>query len=337
MADIYFNCSACGSRLAVEARAAGSGADCPHCGAMLRVPRRSTLTPGAARILRWGGAGVGLLALFGAGALALMAPGSGEPASGEKAVQRPRASERLTSRAAPAAERDAAPAAAGPLRAGVDRDLAADHAELQRQFEDLGNWVLQNVRGKFPLPDRMVDKLSLDPVGEDFGLHPDVIEVLRVQPQEKVLADDALQATREALDRFEASMLTVTQTAPSKVTVYIPAYAEEGNALREDLYAALEKALGSARFGRLLEMTDEKMEERYHYFGSAQRTLVFEEAVAPDNPQDTYLVIKDGWILPQGESSRAYKVSESSVRELPPQYLAYLQWLPDYVAAYAKP
>ena len=65
--------------------------------------------------------------------------------------------------------------------------------------------------------------------------------------------------------------------------------------------------------------------------------MVFELASTEENPDDAFLVIKDGWIRPDGEHGRTYEVSENSVRELPAQYSSYLNLLPAYVAAFAKP
>ncbi len=99
----------------------------------------------------------------------------------------------------------------------------------------------------------------------------------------------------------------------------------------------LTAALGEARFNRLLDMTAEELERQYHYFGNAQRTMVFEQAVSPDDPENPFLVIKDGWIRPDGPHGRTYEVSETSVRELPAQYKDYVGLLPAYVAAFAQP
>ncbi len=332
--DLYFTCPACRGHLVVERSGAGYSAPCPHCAASVRVPHRSSLPPKLARALRLVGLNGALVlavtavTLYGLGSFRPDPPAAAEGAAAEPAtaVRRP---------APRAAVREGKPA--GYVSEERNRELAQAHAELQARYDDLGNWVLQNVRGKFPLHDRLLNRLDLAPVDENFMLHGDVVEVLNVKPEEKALVDDALIATRDTLNQMELAMLTVTQTAPHKATLYIPAYADSGEQARQDLYQALSTALGEARFNRLLDMTQRQLEKQYHYFGSAQRTMVFELASTEENPDDAFLVIKDGWIRPDGEHGRTYEVSEHSVRELPAQYGSYLNLLPAYVAAFAKP
>ena len=335
--DLYFTCPACRGHLVVERSGAGYSAPCPHCAASVRVPHRSSLPPKLARGLRLAGLNGAIILLVTAGVLAAL--GSFRPAAPDSMLDAQAAATRpatATAAAAPRA-RTAAEKPAGYVPEEKNRELAQAHAELQARYDDLGNWVLQNVRGKFPLSDRLVAQLDLAPVDENFTLHGDVVEVLNVKPEEKALVDDALIATRDTLNQMEMAMLTVTQTAPNKATLYIPAYADTGEQARQDLYHALSSALGEARFNRLLDMTQRQLDKSYHYFGTAQRTMVFELATEPDDPENPFLVIKDGWIRPDGEHGRTYEVSENSVRELPTQYSGYVNLLPSYVAAFAKP
>lgn len=335
--DLYFTCPACRGHLVVERSGAGYSAPCPHCAASVRVPHRSSLPPRLARVLRLVGLNgalvlaVSAVTLYGLGSFRPDAPA---PEPVEVAATKPpvAGARRPSARDAARAEEPA-----GFVPEAQNRELAQAHADLQARYDDLGNWVLQNVRGKFPLDDRLLNRLDLAPMDEHYMLHGDVVEVLQVKPEEKALVDDALIATRDALSQMEQALLTVTQTAPHKATLYIPAYADSGEQARQDLYQALSTALGEARFNRLLDMTQRQLEKQYHYFGSAQRTMVFELASTEENPDDAFLVIKDGWIRPDGENGRTYEVSERSVRELPAQYSSYLNLLPAYVAAFAKP
>jgi hypothetical protein len=334
--DLYFTCPACRGHLVVERSGAGYSAPCPHCTASVRVPHRSSLPPKLARTLRLVGLNGAVVLLVTAGVL--FALGSFRPASPEAVADTAAATRPAGAPPAPAARaRAKVEQPNGYVPEERNRELVQAHAELQSRYDDLGNWVLQNVRGKFPLNDRLLNRLDLAPVDENFMLHGDVVEVLNVKPEEKALVDDALIATRDTLNQMELAMLTVTQTAPHKATLYIPAYADSGEQARQDLYQALSTALGEARFNRLLDMTQRQLEKQYHYFGTAQRTMVFELASTEENPDDAFLVIKDGWIRPDGEHGRTYEVSENSVRELPAQYSSYLNLLPAYVAAFAKP
>ena len=333
--DLYFTCPACRGSLVVERSGAGFSAPCPHCSASVRVPHRSEIPPRLARGLRLGGLNAAVVALITAGVWSALRPADGAGAApSAEAVAAPAASRAAVPRAPMVREKEPP---AGFVPEEKSRALAQANAELQSKYDDLGNWVLQNVRGKFPLPDRLVGRLDLSPVDENFALNGDVVEVLNVKPEEKALVDDALIATHDTLAQMEKAMVTATQSAPNKATLYIPAYAEEGEQARQDLYRALSAALGEARFSRLLDMTEQQLDKQYHYFGGAQRTMVFELASTPDHPDDQFLVIKDGWIRPNGENGRTYEVSETSVRELPKEYTGYLGILPAYVSAFASP
>lgn len=334
--DLYFKCPSCRGSLVVDRSGAGFSAPCPHCASSVRVPYRSGMPPKLARGLWLAGLNGGLILLVTAGVL--VALGSFTPAPAPEVAEAMPAATRAPGQAAARVKDGPAEAKTGAF-VPVERnqELAKAHADLQAKYDELGNWVLQNVRGKFPLSDRLVSRLQLPPVDDNFALHQDVVEVLQVKPAEKALVDDALIATRDTLSQMEMAMVTVTQTAPDKATLYIPAYAETGSQVRDDLYSALSTALGEARFSRLLDMTQTQLDKQYHYFGNAQRTMVFEQAVTAEDPQNPFLVIKDGWIRPDGPNGRSYEVSETSVRELPKQYNTYLGLLPAYVAAYAKP
>ncbi len=217
-----------------------------------------------------------------------------------------------------------------------NRELRAYSRATGQQYEELANWVLKNMRGRFPLKERFVSRLKFSPLSEDFSLHPDVAEFLDVTENEQGLLNDAFVYGRGALAELESTYISVTQAAPDRVTLHIPPFEQEGGALREDLYGALASVLGPTRFDRLIEVSEEELAKNYHYFGQAARTMIF-ELTASENPKEApYLVIKDGWVIPNGPDQRSIQATESAVRELPPAYATYMAWLPDFVVAYLK-
>lgn len=331
MKQIYFKCPSCRRSCVVEAHAAGYLAPCPHCGAKVRIPSNSGLPP---QYKRW----IQSIALNVVIAVGLAA-------AGIYVVDHVRSRPVPVIPSAPARPPVAASApvpATGAAEAErqewtQERErLNRENESVRVQFEKLGNWVLKNFRGKYPLPEKMVSRLRLVPVTDDFRLQPDIAELLQVTPNEKSLVDDALSATWHGMSDLETSLLSITESVPGKVTLYVPPYAEQGQNLREDLYAALETTLGASRFDRFMDVANEDLQKSYHYFGEASRTVIFEVTTPQDTRLPKYLVIKDGWIIPEGPSSRAYKVTESAVNELPKPYLAYLNFLPEDVAAYAR-
>lgn len=327
MKEIYFNCPSCRRSCVVDRSAAGYVAPCPHCSAQVRIPTRSRLPP---HYVRWAAtfAAHALVAAGVTGAVLFVAARKFQPES-PAVIPEP----------VPAAARPAPVASPVRVETGWTAEqerLVQENQSIRMQFETLGNWVLKNFRGKYPLPERMVTRLRLPPVNDDYTLQADVAELLQVTPSEQALVNDALGATWRSIAQMESSLLSVTQSAPGKVTLHIPPYAEQGAAVREDLLAALETTLGTHRTDRFLDVTEEELQKSYHYFGAASRTLIFEVTTPADRRLPQYLVIKDGWILPQGESGRSYQVTETAVNRLPKPYLAYLGVLPPDVAVYAR-
>ena len=337
--ELYFRCPACRNRLAVPGSEAGRLLDCPACRSSLMVPAQSTAwPPGRARTL-------GIIALQVACALvlagfawSLMRPGD-EPA-------RALADAGSRSRTVPQAGAGPVRPAPVPVRAAGEpepaddqayRELRSAHRALNRQYEELANWVLNNMRGRFLLKEKFVRNINLPPLTDEYLVHPDLVEFLEVTPQERDLLDDALGFGLSTMALLETKFLSVTQSAADRVALHIPPYQQEGAALQNDLYRAMETVLGSDRFGRLLDAGEPDLVKRYHYFGTASRTMVFQETPAQDPRDPPYLVIRDGWIIPDGVGKRNIQVAEASVRELPRDFLPYLSWLPDFVAAYARP
>jgi hypothetical protein len=217
------------------------------------------------------------------------------------------------------------------------RELQTAHRAVSRQYEELANWVLNNMRGRFLLKDALVKNVKISPLTEDFQLHPELADFLDINAKEQSLLEDALDYGRAAMLAMEGQFLSVTQFTPDRVAVHIPPYEKEGATMQRDLYDAMETVLGAERFGRMLTAGEQDLIKKYHYFGAATRTLIFQLMEDPQPDQPPYLVIRDGWILPDGPSQRTMQIAEASVRELPRDYVPYLQWLPDFVAAYARP
>lgn len=338
--EIFFRCTACRRRLAIGAGGAGHLVDCPNCGASLQVPASSTVLPPDRIRLCWIALSTALaLSLLGGFAWQMWRhPG--------RVSMEPDAAVAAHAAASPAAGRDGSVAAAGAMTPDVarlqvlereNRELLASSRAASRQYEDLANWVLKNMRGRFPLKDRFVSNLRFRPLTEAFTLHPDMADFLDLNEGEQGLLNDAFAYGLTSMAEIEQAYLTVTQAAPDRVTVHIPPYEKEGGALRDDLYGALVSVLGRPRFDRLIDVSEEELIKSYHYFGTAARTMIFQLAESENPKEAPFLVIKDGWVIPQGPDQRSIQATESAVRELPPAYASYLAWLPEFVAAYAKP
>lgn len=342
--EIYFRCTACRRRLAIESSAAGQVVDCPNCRASLLVPNESTTTnPIAAR--RRAAIAFVLLGFLGCGFAGWLIAGGPTP--------QPTGASTSASVAVNAggAKLNAPPSRHGVAEMEAAREQSADGAEMQReneqlqfanramskQYEELANWVLRNLKGRFLLKQEHVGRLRFEPVNEEFELNADLADFLTASSEETGLMNDVFQYSHSMLLDLQKSVLTATQDAPARVTLFIPPFEREGAAVRDDLYGALQTVLGSERFDRLLQVSQKDLAKAYDYFGSAARTMVFEVVPDPRPSAAPFLLIRDAWAIPQDASRRTTESYEEAVTRLPERYNAYLAWLPDYISAYAKP
>ena len=249
--------------------------------------------------------------------------------------------------AAPAAAVPAPPAPAAAAAAAApagDRDLERkafrlemENAKLRARLDDMLNWIIDNVRGTFPLPDHQMANLRVAPVDTNLATSADLAEVLRLDDEEISRLDTAFLGTRSVLRELEAEKISVAQPADKQTVLNIPPYGEEGELVREELYGELKKALGAGRFDRFLQIAAGGLDESFDYFGAADRTLEFEE-VTDASTGESQLFVRDERVLPNKDDPRRQDVvaSERLVAELPGEYAAYWNWLPDYVTRYAR-
>lgn len=235
--------------------------------------------------------------------------------------------------------RVAASAAASEL-AQVQRkayQLETENARLRGRLHDMLNWMLENVRGTFPLPEAQMANLQLMPVDEHMAVSEDLAEVLRLSDQELDTLDATFSGTRTVLRELEAEKISVAEPGENQVILSIPPYAEEGQVVREELYGALKQTLGAGRFDRFLQVAEDGLDERFDYFGEADRTLEF-EAVQDAASGDPQLFVRDERVRPSKEDPLRQDItaSERIVTELPDEYYPYRSWLPDYVTRFAR-
>ena len=215
--------------------------------------------------------------------------------------------------------------------------LETENAKLRGRLHDMLNWMLENVRGTFPLPEAQMANLRLVPVDENMAVSDDLAEVLRLSDQELDTLDATFSGTRTVLRELEAEKISVAEPGENQVVLSIPPYAEEGQVVREELYGALKQTLGAGRFDRFLQVAEAGLDERFDYFGEADRTLEF-EAVQDAASGDPQLFVRDERVRPSKEDPLRQDItaSERIVTELPDEYYPYRSWLPDYVTRFAR-
>ncbi len=274
----------------------------------------------------------------------LAAPAPGAAAPPEVAAAAPGPAVRANASAPPVAKAGAGPripeSGLAPDWDRLERkafQLELENAKLRGRLHDMLNWMLENVRGTFPLPEEQMAHLRLMPVDENLAVSADLAEVLRLNEEELARLDAVLVGTRAVLQELEGENISVAEPAENQVVVNIPPYAAEGQVVREELYGALRQTLGAGRFNRFLQVAEAGLNERFEFFGEADRTLEFESLQDPASgaPQ---LFVRDERVLPSKDDPLRQDItaSERIVAELPDEYYPYLTWLPAHVTRFAR-
>jgi hypothetical protein len=331
--NIWFNCPACDKKLVIGVEAGGFRADCPECSKNIPIPMRSTAYPTWVKK-------AAVIALQVAIVAAVSGIGWWLAVSGKESETMVAAEITNRNTIAPSpvvqSEEQVVPPANEAVE--INQALLAENAELEGKFNKMVQWMVDNYRGKYPLPERLVNRLRITPLNENNEINPDLIEMLHMTDQEKSMVQDVFDYVRENISATELDNALITDQKPDQITFSIPTYADKGLALKEDLYLTLENTLGSPRFDRMVDVAGQDMREQFNYFGEASRTLTF-EIVRPQKEGDhpPYLLIRDGWVVPEGDSVRLTKVTEKAVTELPESYQAYKEFFPENLTQYASP
>lgn len=327
--NIWFYCPACEKKLVVGIEAGGFRADCPECGNNIPIPSQSTAYPNWVKkaaaisiqiLLVLGGIGIGWRVAVGRHESDRVVETAAKTAAVEPVkVAPPETVQKNTAE-------------------DINHALLAEHVELQGKFNKMVQWMIDNYRGKYPLPERLVDRLRITPLNENNEVNPDLVEMLKLNDQEKAMVQDIFDYVRENITSAELDNALITDQHPDRITFSIPTYSDQGLALKEDLYLTLENTLGSPRFDRMVDVAGEDMREQFNYYGEAARTLTF-EIIRPQKEGDhpPYLLIRDGWVVPEGDSVRLTKVTEKAVTTLPDHYQAYKEFFPENLNQYATP
>lgn len=220
-------------------------------------------------------------------------------------------------------------------RQELDRErteLRLENEALRMQLTDVLNWILVNVRGRFPVQEEHMDHLELPAVAENFTVSEALTDILRLTPEETFLLEDALDFTRTRLRDIQNEILEFSRPIPSRVVLNIPAFPEQGRALKQDLLEAVEASLGTDRKHRFATVADESLYSAFDTFGEASRTLIFEWSHDPASG-GRQLIVNDGWFHADDPKNLSYRETELMVDRLPWQYEDFAIYLPDESSA----
>ena len=239
--------------------------------------------------------------------------------------------------AKPAAVPAPAPVTEADRLARRSFQLEMENARLRGRLDDMLNWILDNVRGTFPLPEGQMANLQVAPVDTNLATSGDLAELLRLNDEEIDRLDAAFLGTRSVLQELETENISVDRPSDSQVVLNIPPYAEDGQLVREELYNELKKTLGAARFDRFLEVAETGLDEQFEYFGEADRTLQF-ETLQDEQSGEAQLFVRDERVRPAKDDPLRQNItaSERIVTELPAEYYFYWNWLPDSVTRFSR-
>lgn len=214
--------------------------------------------------------------------------------------------------------------------------LEMDNARLRGRLDDMVNWILDNVRGTFPLPEGQMAYLRLMPVDTNMAVSDDLAQLLRLNDEEVNRLDAAFQGTKSLLQELETENISVENPSENQVVLNIPPYAEDGQLVREELLIELKSTLGAARFNRFLQVAGLDLDEKFEFFGEVDRTLLF-EAVRDALTGNSQLFVRDERVVPNRDDPLRQDItaSERIVTELPAEYYAYRNWLPETVTRFS--
>jgi hypothetical protein len=263
------------------------------------------------------------------------------PAPAAAAPSSPASAVRSAPRAAAPAPVSPSPVRADfPEREQLERQafrLEMENARLRGRLDDMIAWILDNVRGTFPLPEAQMAHLRLSPVDPDMAVTADLAELLRLNDEEVDRLDAAFMGTRAVLQEIEVENISVDTPDETRTVLNIPPYAEDGQIVREELFGELQRTLGAARFDRFLQVAGPGLDEKFEHFGEVDRTLFF-EIVLDAVSGDSRLFVRDERVLPAKDDPLRQDISASEriLTELPAEYDPYREWLPDSVTRFSR-
>ncbi len=287
----------------------------------------------------WQGGYPVLAAFLAVAAAAMFSPPPPRPAPAAVQTAPPAAAAVTPAPAASAKAGDPAePAAAPPTRAEAllgenealreaNDGLVLENGQLREHLSSVLNWILTNFRGRYAVPERLVGKLDVAAVADDFTLHEDLAEMLRITPAERERINAAFLSAREMVQAAEDEVLVALSPSPQVGLVEIPPFEARGEEVRKHLAAALESALGSNRAPWAASAAGRDLERRFGGFGRGTRTIRF-ELVYGEPGADPVVRIRDQREIPDGEGRRRIDATEMETDGIPPEYQPYASRLP---------
>jgi hypothetical protein len=216
-------------------------------------------------------------------------------------------------------------------------ELEAANERLRARLDDMLSWIVDNVQGRFPLPEGQMANLRISPATEDGMVSEDLAEVLRMTDEETARLDDAWTGAMGVLRELEEGGIRVEDgDGETWAKLAFAPYGEDGGLVRDYLYEETLATLGKGRFLRFLQVAGAGLEDQFDSFGDRERTL--EINVLADGGEGESLFIRDE--VRKTDPEDPMKQTGTSVERvtgtLPKEYERYLGHFPELVGRFAE-
>jgi len=205
--------------------------------------------------------------------------------------------------------------------------LSDENERLRQHLDDLLEWIVENLGGRFPVPEPMLAHLRIEALSEGDALHPDLVKMLRIAPGEETRINAALARAARLAEWIEERSAWVEWRSTAEVALHLPGDPDQGEAIRMELRDSFDDALGPDRGARLWTVAESSLSDAFGAFGVGDRVIVFSLATAPDGAAEQ-LRIRDERRRPGGKDEPARITAEVWVAdEPPPAYARHIRLL----------
>ncbi len=206
-------------------------------------------------------------------------------------------------------------------------DVAEENRRLRAYLDDLLGWILDNLSGRFPVPEPMLSHLRPPALSDDFELHPDVADLLRIEPTEQERINRALSRAARVFRAMETQSAWSEWLSPTEAVLYLPADPDAGTRLRDELRAAFDETLGGDRGERLWIVAEPGLAEAFQAFGEEDRVIFFSLVPLPDG-MPPLLRVRDERARPGAGDEPARETAVEWLASAPPEaYVRYVDLL----------
>ncbi len=209
----------------------------------------------------------------------------------------------------------------------VQANLEQENFRLRQQLHDVLQWILDNFRGRYPIPEHLVDRLHVTTLNDDFTVHDDFAALVRLSPEERRQLDAAFQAAHGMTLGIYAEVLRATVPSPTELVLEIPPHEDQGALVRQQIRDALRAVLGDARLPWAEATATNDLVRRFGYFGHGTRTVRF-QLVESDERSEPRIRVRDEHSMEDPAGGRTMTIREFSADQLPHEYESLLQLLP---------